>query len=162
MCVGSTSSGPTAAFGLPLRNGSISTRVPPALSSKQLWPRKRMSIVSIPSWWLVALKLLGKLPAHGYPYPHSHARLLGEQGADLGGPVVLVRARRRGAHLGLVRVAEPAALVQGLDEDALQLRGRRGQQPLGAGVAVRVGQQAHRLLELLVGEHRPDTTKPSN
>src|SRR3954469_6316544 len=48
MCVGSTSSAPTAAFGLPFRNGSISTRVSPSLSSKQAWPRNRMSIYSSP------------------------------------------------------------------------------------------------------------------
>src|SRR3954451_2273601 len=48
MCVGSTSSALTAAFGLPLRNGSISTRVSPSLSSKQAWPRNRMSIYSSP------------------------------------------------------------------------------------------------------------------
>src|SRR3954471_19686591 len=48
MCVGSTSSAPTAAFGLPFRNGSISTRVSPSLNSKQAWPRNRMSIYSSP------------------------------------------------------------------------------------------------------------------
>src|SRR5918997_5753022 len=48
MCVGSSSSGCTAALGLPLRNGSTSTRVSPSDSSKHEWPRKRMSIQSPP------------------------------------------------------------------------------------------------------------------
>ena len=38
----------TAAFGLPVRNGSIRTRVSPSVSSKQAWPRKRMSIGQSP------------------------------------------------------------------------------------------------------------------
>src|SRR3954463_7104354 len=44
MCVGSSSSGLAAAFGLPVRNGSMSTRVSPSVSSNAACPRKRMSI----------------------------------------------------------------------------------------------------------------------
>ena len=40
---GETSSADAAAFGLPVRNGSVSTVAPPAVSSKQDCPRKRMS-----------------------------------------------------------------------------------------------------------------------
>src|SRR4051795_11735412 len=52
---GSSSDASTAAFGLPLRNGSIRTRVSPSDSSKAAWPRKRMSISgpsceSVPGW----------------------------------------------------------------------------------------------------------------
>src|SRR4051812_31342210 len=44
MWVGSTSSAVTAAFGLPVRNGSMRTRVSPSVSSNAACPRKRMSI----------------------------------------------------------------------------------------------------------------------
>src|SRR4051794_29909797 len=44
MCVGSSSSALTAAFGFPVRNGSTSTRVSPSVSSNALCPRKRISM----------------------------------------------------------------------------------------------------------------------
>src|SRR3954471_16526096 len=44
MCVGSSSSALHAAFGFPVRNGSMSTRVSPSLSSKAACPRKRISM----------------------------------------------------------------------------------------------------------------------
>src|SRR5215210_9203827 len=47
MWVGSSSDASAAAFGLPERNGSTSTRVSPSVSSKQAWPRKRMSTFSL-------------------------------------------------------------------------------------------------------------------
>src|SRR3954453_3864564 len=43
MCVGSSSEASTAAFGLPVMNGSTSTVVSPDLSSTAAWPRKRIS-----------------------------------------------------------------------------------------------------------------------
>src|SRR3954463_2305354 len=44
MAFASTSSALAAAFGFPVRNGSISTVVPSASSEKHAWPRKRMFI----------------------------------------------------------------------------------------------------------------------
>src|SRR4029077_11134939 len=44
---GLSSSAATAALGLPVKNGSISTVLDPSLSSKAAWPRKRMSIVVV-------------------------------------------------------------------------------------------------------------------
>src|SRR3954454_6030867 len=44
MCVGLRSSALHAAFGLPVRNGSMSTRVSPSVSSKAECPRKRISM----------------------------------------------------------------------------------------------------------------------
>src|SRR3954452_2831423 len=44
MWVGSSSSALHAAFGFPVRNGSMSTRVSPSLSSKAACPRKRISM----------------------------------------------------------------------------------------------------------------------
>src|SRR3954452_4900610 len=52
MCVGSSSSALTAAFGLPVMNGSIRTRVSPSVSSNAAWPRKRISIRCLPRWSL--------------------------------------------------------------------------------------------------------------
>ena len=58
------------------------------------------------------------------------------------------------ADLRRVRLAEPAALVERLAQDALELGRRRGHQPLGALEAPRLGQRADGRVELLVREHR--------
>src|SRR4051812_19460323 len=121
MCVGSTSSGPTAATGLPLRNGSIRMRVSPSLSSKHAWPRKRMSI-GLSSGVSVVVQLARELPAHGHAHQHPDPRLLGEEGADRDDPLLGVGRGGRLQQLALVRLAEPAAGVQSLAEDALELR----------------------------------------
>ena len=43
----STSSALAAAFGFPVRKGSMSTVVPSCVSSKAAWPRKRISTVTL-------------------------------------------------------------------------------------------------------------------
>src|SRR3954454_24851806 len=121
MCVGSTSSAETAAFGLPVRKGSISTRVSPSLSSKQAWPRKRMSIRF--SSGSVVVEFSGQLPADRDSHQHPDPRLLGEQGPDRTDAVVGIGGGRRLQQLDLVRLAEPAALVQRLGEYPLELGG---------------------------------------
>ena len=160
MWVGSGSEASTAALGLPLRNGSISTRVSPSTSSKQEWPRKRISTVQVPSVSVVRfiVELTGELPADGHADEHAHAGLLGQQGLDPGGALGLVGLGRSGPDLSKVGVAEPAALVQRLAEDALKLRGERGQAPLGAREPLGVGQRPQGGIHLLVREHRGDTT----
>src|SRR3954471_5931141 len=121
MCVGSTSSGPTAATGLPLRNGSTSTRVSPSLSSKQAWPRKRMSIRV--SSWSVVVEFSGQLPADRDAHQHADPGLVGEQRPHRADAVVGIGGGRRLQQLALVRLGEPAALVQRLGEYPLELRG---------------------------------------
>src|SRR4051812_6652535 len=101
MWVGSTSSGPTAAAGLPPRNGSISTRVSPSVSSKQAWPRKRMSIGCPPESFVV--EFARQLPPHGHADEHADPSLLGEERADGADALVGVRGGRGLEHLALVR-----------------------------------------------------------
>ena len=55
--------------------------------------------------------------------------------------------------LRLVRLAEPAALVQRVGEDPLELRGERRHARAPPREALGVGQRADRRLHLLVGEH---------
>ncbi len=69
----------------------------------------------------------------------------------------ILRVDRR-AHLRLVRLAEPAALLQGVGEDPLELRGDGGEPLLRAPEAVGLGQRGHGGLQLLVREHARDTT----
>src|SRR5436190_719176 len=154
--VGSTSPASTAALGLPLRKGSMRTRVSPSLISKHACPRKRMSMRSVSF-----LKLSRELPADSDADQHPHARLLGEEDPDQ--PVALggVLALNGGAHLPLVGLAKPAALGQGLAEDALELGGEGRESVLGAPEALRVGQGSHGGLQLLVREHARDTTSVS-
>src|SRR3954471_13095740 len=110
MCVGSTSSAETAAFGLPVRKGSISTRVSPSLSSKQAWPRKRMSIRF--SSGSVVVEFSGQLPADRDSHQHPDPRLLGEQRPDRTDAVGGMGGVPRLQQLALVPLADPAALVQ--------------------------------------------------
>src|SRR3954454_18511401 len=112
MCVGSTSSAPTAAFGLPFRNGSITTRVSPSLSSKQACPRNRMSMSSS-----LLCQFFSKGPPNGDADHHADARLLGQQRAHRADPLIGVRRRGRLQHLPLVRLAKPPALVERVVED---------------------------------------------
>src|SRR4051795_6302432 len=78
-CVGSSSEASTAALGLPVRKGSISTRVSPSVISKHACPRKRISTsVSCLVVWF-DFEYPGQLPANSHPHEHPHPRLLGEQ-----------------------------------------------------------------------------------
>src|SRR5829696_3686108 len=49
--------------------------------------------------------------------------------------------------------AEPAALVESVREDTLELRGRGRDESLGSSEPLRVRQRPHGGLQLLVGEH---------
>ena len=156
MCVGSSSEASAAAFGLPVRNGSTSTRVSPSVSSKQACPRKRMSTFSLLRCLLGprSSELAGELPAHGHADQHAHAGLLREQRLDPGGAGGLVRLGDGGAYLRLMGGAEPAALLQRVRQDALELRRRRRDQPLRSREALGVRERPHGGVHLLVGEHQ--------
>ena len=64
------------------------------------------------------------------------------------------------AQLALVRLGEPAAGVERLGEDPLELRGSAGDQRLGGPQAIRRLERGDRRLELGLGElpawHRPE------
>src|SRR3954471_9050962 len=150
MCVGSTSSAETAAFGLPVRKGSISTRVSPSLSSKQAWPRKRMSIRF--SSGSVVVEFSGQLPADRDSHQHPDPRLLGEQRPDRTDAVVGIGGGRRLQQLALVRLAEPAALVQRLGEYPLELGGDAADARLRRAEALGVGECLESGVDLRVRE----------
>src|SRR4051794_35069534 len=150
MCVGSTSSAETAAFGLPVRKGSISTRVSPSLSSKQAWPRKRMSIRF--SSGSVVVEFSGQLPADRDSHQHPDPRLLGEQRPDRTDAVVGIGGGRRLQQLALVRLAEPAALVQRLGEYPLELGGDAADARLRRAEALGVAECLERRVDLRVRE----------
>src|SRR5918999_5403155 len=109
MWVGSTSPASTAALGLPVRNGSISTRVSPSLSSKHACPRNRMSMVSVLLSFL--FELAGKFPAHGHADHHAHAGLVRHEYPERPQAGVLVGVGGGLEQLPLVSLAEPAALL---------------------------------------------------
>ena len=69
---------------------------------------RRPAAVSSRSTWTA--QLLVQCPAHRDANHHPHPRLLGEQGADRGDPLVRVGDGRGAQGLGFVRLAEPAAL----------------------------------------------------
>src|SRR5918998_4265779 len=121
MWVGFSSSAATAAFGLPVRNGSIKTRVLPSVSSKQAWPKKRMSI-GAPPVGSVGVEFPRQLPADRHAHEHRDAGVLGHQRAYRADPVVGVRRGGGLEDLALVRLAEPAALVERGGQDVLELR----------------------------------------
>src|SRR4029077_21067918 len=80
--VASSSSALAAALGLPVRNGSTSTVVPPSLSAKAEWPRKRSSI-SVPFRRSSGdVQRARQLEAHGHADEHAQARLLLDERAD--------------------------------------------------------------------------------
>src|SRR4051812_743508 len=122
MWVGSTSSALTAPFGLPVRNGSIRTRVSPSLSSNAACPRKRMSIRFL--LVVVYLQFVCQLVADGDTDHHAEPGFLGHQRPH--GRHSFVRIVGQSSHLQgvLVRLVEPAALLERDREQLLQLRGR--------------------------------------
>src|SRR5215218_10184013 len=79
---GETSSADAAANGLPVRKGSVSTVVPPAVSSKQDWPRKRTSTAISSVFSSVLVEHVRKLVPDGHADQHGHARLLGDEALD--------------------------------------------------------------------------------
>src|SRR3954449_2610602 len=91
MWVGSTSSPVCTAAGLfGLRNGSTSTVVSPSLSSKQECPWYLISISALSSGWGFGpiAHLFFQCPADGDSNHHPDSRLLGEDGADGGEPLL--------------------------------------------------------------------------
>src|SRR5690348_2498590 len=156
MWVGSTSSPVWTAAGLfGLRKGSTSTVVSPSLSSKQECPWYLISISALSSgigsvrWGQLFLQC----PADRDPNHHPHPRLLGEQGADGGEPLLGVGHGRGLQRLRLVRLAEPAALGQRRGENLLQLRRRLSNDPLGFGEALRVEQALYSGLKVPLVRH---------
>src|SRR3954452_15178305 len=138
MWVGSTSSPLWTATGLfGFRNGSTRTVVSPSLNSKQECPWYLISISALSSssgiFPVGGGQLFLQCPADGDPNHHPHPRLLGEQGADGGEPLLRVGHRRGLEGLVFVRLTEPAALGQSRRQDLLQLRRRLGDDPLGLG-----------------------------
>src|SRR3954447_24894708 len=105
-----------------------------------------------------SLELVRQFPAHRHANQHSHPGLLGQQHLDEGRPLPRVGGLDGGPDLRLVRLAEPAALVEGVGQDALEL-GSDGREPLLRALeSVGLGQRGHGGLQLLVREHARDTT----
>src|SRR6478672_10094019 len=138
---GETSSAVAAAFGLPVRNGSVSTVVPPALSSKHACPRKRMS-TAMSAFSFVLVQDVRQLVPDGHADQHAHARLLGDQPLD--GVEALHGVLLAGGlhHLGAMGGPEPVGRLERLVEDRLQRRGGGSDHALGlfepGGVAERL------------------------
>src|SRR5918999_3634440 len=101
MCVASSSPGSAAALGLPLRNGSTRTCASPSLSSKEAWPRKRMSMSVVSRFGFGQFAC--ELPADGHADQHAHPRLLRQEGLHALNTQALVGLGDRGAYLGAVR-----------------------------------------------------------
>src|SRR3954447_5996316 len=168
MWVGSTSSPVCTAAGLfGLRNGSTSTVVSPSLSSKQECPWYLISISALSSGRDPALvgsircgQLFFQCPADRHPNHHSNPRLLGEQGADGGEPLLGVGNGRGLQRLRLLRLADPAPLRQRRREDLLQPRRRLGDDPLGLGEPLRVEQPLDRSLKVPFVRHVKSLTTP--
>src|SRR3954447_14800871 len=118
MVVGSSSSGEAAAFGLPVRKGSIRSRVSPSVNSNAEWPRKRMSMGSV----LPVAEAVGQLIPHRDADEHADPRLLDDRALHGAEPFVDVRLARRVQHGGLVRRSVPLRGGERLVEDALELR----------------------------------------
>src|SRR5829696_3724724 len=125
MWVGSTSSACLAAFGLPVRNGSMSRRVSPSSMRKQAWPRNVISMSGAPLGSL-SHQLVGELEADGDADQHAEPGLLVDERPHGRQPLRRVLDRRRLRQLRLVGGAEPPSLGQRRGEHALQARRRVG------------------------------------
>src|SRR3954454_6770164 len=112
MCVGSSSSALHAAFGFPVRNGSMSTRVSPSLSSKAACPRQRISMRRI----IAPLRLTSLSHGAGcackLPAAELHARLAGLPRSD--DPNVLV-GPETADDAAVYRVSDEVAVVTTAD-----------------------------------------------
>src|SRR3954471_6186133 len=127
---GCTSSAVAAALGLPVRNGSVSTVAPPAFSSKQLCPRKRMSTAMARVLRRRVHQRVRQLVPDGHADEHAHPGVLLEEVAHGLHALVRVRPSRRPEQLAVARRAEPVGLGKRLVEDALELRSPRRDDPL--------------------------------
>src|SRR5918999_2974072 len=103
---------------------------------------------------LVSAELSCEFPTDRDADEHPHPRLLREQRLDALPARGLVGLGDGGAYLGAVGVAEPAALLQRVGQDPLQLRGELRQRPLGAGEALWIGERPDGRVHLLVAEHQ--------
>src|SRR4051794_31798120 len=147
IALGLSSSACAAALGLPVRKGSTSTLVSPSDSSKQAWPRKRMSMCSA----LLVLEFVRQREADGHADQHAQPGLLGDQRADPARALVVVGLAGDPGELALVGLAEEAALVERLVEDALQ-RGRGvGDDLLRVLEAAWLAEPGHRGVDLVGG-----------
>src|SRR5215216_4396914 len=99
MCVGSSSSADTVAFGLPVMKGSTRTRASPAVSSTADCPRKRISMCSV----LPLHEFVRQLVPDGDAHEHGDAGLLGDQRTDRDHTLLLVGLAGGVAHRGMVR-----------------------------------------------------------
>src|SRR3954447_9250217 len=115
MCVGSSSSAVTVAFGFPVMKGSTRTLALPSVSSTAEWPRKRMSISSV----LLSHEFVGQLVPDRDADQHRNAGLLGDQGPYGGQSVLDVRLAGGVEHRRLVGGAEPVGRLERLVEDPL-------------------------------------------
>jgi hypothetical protein len=107
-----------------------------------------MTLASVPDR---SVELAGEGPADGDADHHPDPRLLGEQGAERDLALGRVVELERLAELGLVRFCKPAARLERLGEDALQLRGGLGDDRLGLAEAVGLLERLDRDLELPLG-----------
>src|SRR3954471_23117828 len=116
-----TSLAPAAALGLPVRNGSISTVVSSASSSKAAWPSQRMFIArtclavrhrrwssnGALSWGRLLSyvggvhQLLRELEPDGDPDQHPEPGLLGDERAHRAQPLLRVLGERDARQLAL-------------------------------------------------------------
>src|SRR4051794_24514154 len=147
IALGLSSSACAAALGLPVRNGSISTLVPPSDSSKQAWPKKRMSMCSA----LLVLEFVRQREADGHADQHAQPRLLRDERAHAPRALGLVGLGDGPRDLCVVGVPEEPALVQRLVEDALQRRRGVGDDLLRVLEATRLAEPGHRGVDLVGG-----------
>src|SRR5690349_10597323 len=143
----STSSAEAAARGLPVRNGSVSTVTPPALSSKHDCPRNRTSTAMSVSFRQHLPELVPDRDAH----EHAEAGLLGDEHLHGRDPLVRVGLAGRPEHLGTMGGAEPAGRLQRLVEDPLQLRRLGRHDALRLVEARGIAQGLDRRIDLGVG-----------
>src|SRR4051812_16619613 len=148
---GCISSAVAAAFGLPVRNGSVSTVAPPAFSSKQLCPRKRMSTAMARVLRRRVHQRVRQLIPDGHADEHAHPGVLLQEVAHGLHPLVRVRAAGRPEQLRVPRRAEPVGLRERLVEDALQLWRAGGDDPLRLLEALGIAQRLDRGIDLGVG-----------
>src|SRR3954470_15262896 len=167
-----TSSAPAAALGLPVRNGSISTVVPSASSSKAAWPSQRMFIArtclsvrrrrwssnGALSWGRLLScvggvhQLLRELEPDRDADQHPEPGLLGDKRAHGAQALLGVLGERGGRHLALVGRAEPAALGERLGQHPLQSGRGVGDDLRGMAEARGVAQRLDGRVDLLRGE----------
>src|SRR5207248_2373930 len=117
----STSSAFAAAFGFPVRNGSMSTVVPSCERAKAAWPRYRMSM-SVLLLVVMSHELARKLETDRGADEHAQPRLLRNQGADGEQALLGVGLAGGAGQLRLVRARKPTAVLERLVEHALQRR----------------------------------------